>query len=73
MKTRKVSFIRASISFPSGIYQSLSMLAKQKKVSLAWVVREAAERYVAGETAEGAEGKKRTLRAAETLMRRKAR
>jgi metal-responsive CopG/Arc/MetJ family transcriptional regulator len=44
--------VRASISFPRGIYQTLERLARQKKVSLAWVVREAAERYVAEETAE---------------------
>lgn len=47
MKTQSAAFVRASISFQSGIYQSLERLAKQKKVSLAWVVREAAERYVA--------------------------
>ncbi len=53
MKTRSASYIRASISFPTGIYQSLGNLAKRKKVSLAWVVREAAERYVSAETARG--------------------
>ena len=53
MKTQVTSFVRASISFPADIYESLGNLAKQKKVSLAWVVREAAERYVAGETAKG--------------------
>ena len=51
MKTQSAAFVRASISFQSDIYQSLEKLAKQKKVSLAWVVREAAERYVAKETA----------------------
>jgi metal-responsive CopG/Arc/MetJ family transcriptional regulator len=39
--------VRASISFPADIYQSLEEIARRKKVSLAWVVREAAERYVA--------------------------
>lgn len=38
--------IRASISFPADIYRALESLAKQKKVSLAWVVRDATERYV---------------------------
>lgn len=38
---------RASVSFPSDIYQELERLAAAKKVSVAWVVREAAERYVA--------------------------
>lgn len=38
---------RASVSFPSEVYEELEKLAAAKKVSLAWVVREAAERYVA--------------------------
>jgi hypothetical protein len=39
--------VRASISFPPEIYDTLEGIAKQKKVSLAWVVREAAEHYIA--------------------------
>lgn len=42
----KNPWVRASISFPSSIYQSLEAIAKRKKVSLAWVVRDAAEQYV---------------------------
>ncbi len=38
---------RASVSFPPELYRTLEQIAKQKKVSLAWVVREAAEKYVA--------------------------
>lgn len=38
---------RASVSFPNNVYAELERLAAAKKVSLAWVVREAAERYVA--------------------------
>lgn len=38
---------RASISFPPAVYEDLEKLAAAKKVSLAWVVREAAEKYVA--------------------------
>ena len=38
--------LRASVSFPPALYQSLEKMAQQKKVSLAWVVREAAEKYV---------------------------
>lgn len=41
------SSVRATISFPSDIYQTLENIARQKKVSLAWVVREAAEQYIA--------------------------
>ena len=39
--------VRASISFPSDVYETLEIIAKEKKVSLAWVVREAAEKYIA--------------------------
>jgi metal-responsive CopG/Arc/MetJ family transcriptional regulator len=39
--------VRATISFPADIYQTLEVIAKEKKVSLAWVVREAAEKYIA--------------------------
>lgn len=38
--------VRATISFPSEPYQTLEEIARQKKVSLAWVVRDAAEQYV---------------------------
>ncbi len=38
--------VRASISFPRGVYDTLEMIGKEKKVSLAWVVREAAEKYI---------------------------
>jgi hypothetical protein len=37
---------RASISFPTGVYEELERIAAAKRVSLAWVVREAAEKYV---------------------------
>ncbi len=37
---------RASVSFPTDVYTDLERIAAAKKVSLAWVVREAAERYV---------------------------
>lgn len=40
------SALRASVGFPPGLYRTLEKMAKQKKVSLAWVVREAAEKYV---------------------------
>lgn len=41
--------VRASISFPPDVYRVLEDIARRKKVSLAWVVREAAEKYVADE------------------------
>jgi len=49
-KARNPSWVRASISFPSDLYETLDKMAKQKKVSLAWVVRDAAEKYVAGQS-----------------------
>jgi metal-responsive CopG/Arc/MetJ family transcriptional regulator len=48
-KAESPTWVRASISFPPNLYVALAELAKQKKVSLAWVVREAAEKYIAGE------------------------
>ena len=47
MKVQSTPAVRASISFPPGLYETLEEIAKQKKVSLAWVVRDAAEKYVA--------------------------
>jgi metal-responsive CopG/Arc/MetJ family transcriptional regulator len=55
MKTQSTPAVRASISFPPALYETLEEIAKQKKVSLAWVVRDAAERYVADATASGSE------------------
>ena len=39
--------VRASVSLRPDLYRTLEALAKQKKVSTAWVLREAAEKYVA--------------------------
>ena len=46
MKSHGMAAVRASISFPPEVYETLEMIAKEKKVSLAWVVREAAEQYI---------------------------
>jgi predicted DNA-binding protein len=46
-KLETASAPRTSVSFPPELYRTLEQLAKQKKVSLAWLVREAAEKYVA--------------------------
>jgi len=37
---------RVSVSFPSELYETLENLARDKKVSVAWVVRDAAEKYI---------------------------
>lgn len=39
--------VRASVTFPRELYETLEQIAHDKKVSVAWVVREAAETYVA--------------------------
>jgi predicted DNA-binding protein len=47
IKTQGAAAVRASISFPPHVYETLETIAKEKKVSLAWVVREATEKYIA--------------------------
>lgn len=39
--------LRASISFPPDLYRTIEQIAQKKKVSVAWVIRDAAEKYVA--------------------------
>lgn len=46
MKAPSTAQVRATLSFPPDIYETLKVIAKQKKVSLAWVVREATEKYI---------------------------
>lgn len=38
--------LRASVSFPRDLYDIIERIAKEKKVSVAWIVRDAAEKYV---------------------------
>lgn len=57
MKSQNVTAVRASISFPPDLYETLEEVAKEKKVSLAWVVRDAAEKYVAQQRPRGREQK----------------
>ncbi|SFO38645.1 ribbon-helix-helix domain-containing protein [Nitrosospira briensis] len=38
---------RASVSFPRELYDTVEQLAAEKKVSVAWIVRDAVEKYVA--------------------------
>jgi hypothetical protein len=60
MNSEKSVLVRASISFPPALYETLGEIAKQKKVSLAWVVRDASERYAADETEKSGNRRKRT-------------
>lgn len=45
--TGKPRAARASASLPPELYSTLQHIAKEKKVSVAWVIRDAAERYIA--------------------------
>lgn len=46
-QSEKPRSVRASVSLPPDIYKTIEALAKQKKVSAAWIMRDAAEKYVA--------------------------
>lgn len=46
MPAKSRAAVRASISFPPGVYETLAAIARKKKVSLGWVVRDAAEKYI---------------------------
>jgi metal-responsive CopG/Arc/MetJ family transcriptional regulator len=37
---------RASVTFPADLYTELERIAEEKRVSVAWVVRDAVEKYV---------------------------
>jgi len=45
LKAHSTAAIRATISFPPDVYETLEEIAKKHKVSLAWVVRDAVDRY----------------------------
>ena len=53
VRAQETRATRASVSFPRNLYGSLGAIARKKKVSLAWVVRDAAEKYIAEEANEG--------------------
>ena len=44
---------RTSVTLPAEVHRKLGEIAKEKKVSLAWVVRDAAEKYVANHAPSG--------------------
>jgi len=47
-KKRRVGSLRTSVSLPIALHRELEQIARQKKVSLAWVIRDAAEGYIEG-------------------------
>ena len=55
-KAQRKPAVRASITFPPDLHENLEQIAKQKKVLLAWVVRDAADKYVLSEVKRKREG-----------------
>jgi hypothetical protein len=45
-RAAKERTVRASVTLSKDVYETLGLIAGQKKVSVAWVIRDAAERYV---------------------------
>ena len=45
-QTKELETVRVSVSFPRPVHAELERIASANKVSLAWVVREAAEKYL---------------------------
>jgi hypothetical protein len=52
MRKEPKDIIRSSISFSRSTYSSLEEIALRKRVSLAWVVRDAVESYLKGKKGE---------------------
>lgn len=48
-KPRQRASVRVSVTFPVEAYKTLDQIADQKKVSVAWVVRDAADAYIAAQ------------------------
>lgn len=46
---KKGKMPRTSVSFPPNVQESLNHLAVKRKVSVAWIVREAVDRYLKSE------------------------
>ena len=40
------SMIRTSVGFPPDLYRTLEQIAEKQKVSVGWIVRDAAEKYI---------------------------
>jgi predicted transcriptional regulator len=46
-KKRKSAMPRVSVSLSPEVHATLEQIAQEKKVSVAWVMRDAAEQYIA--------------------------
>ena len=44
--TKEKEGTRASVTFPANLYTELERIAECNKVSVAWVVRDAVEKYI---------------------------
>lgn len=64
------SSTRTSVSLPESVYSELERVASERNVSLAWVIRDAAERYVADGTSH--EGEAQLGLGLDTISRRRA-
>jgi len=42
------SSVRTTVTLPKGDYAEIGRLAQRKKVSVAWIVRDAVEKYLSG-------------------------
>jgi metal-responsive CopG/Arc/MetJ family transcriptional regulator len=47
MKLHQDKTRRTSVSFSQELYSELALPAKRKKVSMAWIIRDAAKKYIA--------------------------
>lgn len=45
-RVKRKRTLRLSVSLPTELYEVLDQIASQNRVSLAWVLRDAAEKYV---------------------------
>lgn len=45
-KARARKTVRTSVTLPRELYESLGLLAKDKRVTVAWIIRDASEKYV---------------------------
>jgi metal-responsive CopG/Arc/MetJ family transcriptional regulator len=45
-RVRAAQTRRTSVSFPADLYQTLERIAEEQKLSVAWIIRDATEKYV---------------------------
>lgn len=45
-RAKKIGTVRASASYPRELYEMFEQIAKGKRVSVTWVIRDASEKYV---------------------------